>query len=152
MPNYRFSESARLDAAPQDLYAILADYHQGHASILPKPPFVDLTVEQGGIGAGTIIRVRMRVLGRVRAYRAVVTEPDPGHVLVETNENGYVTSFTVEPLSDGRHTSVTIATEMPGRAGVIGALERWLMPRLLRPVYARELKLLAAATAATRTS
>ncbi|HEX6134432.1 MAG TPA: SRPBCC family protein [Longimicrobiales bacterium] len=148
MPNYRFSESALIDAPPQNLYAILADYHRGHASILPKPPFVDLTVEQGGIGEGTIIRVRMRVLGLVQAYRAVVTEPDPGRVLVETNENGYVTSFIVEPHSDGQHTNVTIATELPARTGVPGAVERWLMPRMLRPVYQRELAQLAEVAAA----
>ena len=65
-----------------------------------------------GVGAGTVIRVDMRVLGRPQTFRAVVTEPEPGRVLVETNDNGYVTTFTVEPRAEGQHAYVTIATEM----------------------------------------
>ena len=95
MAVYRFSSSALIHASPQDLYAIIADYQQGHPQILPKPPFVSLVVEQGGKGAGTVIRVQMRVLGQTQAFRAVVTEPEPGRILVETNDNGYVTTFSV---------------------------------------------------------
>jgi hypothetical protein len=145
----RFSVSALIHAPPQRVYAIIADYHDGHAQIIPKPPFVSLVVEQGGTGTGTVIRVQIRVLGRIQTYRAVVTEPEPGRVLVETNDTGYVTSFTVEPRADGQHAFVTIATEITGRAGVTGALERWFAPRLLRPVYVKELGQLAA-VAATR--
>ena len=63
---------------------------------------------------------------------------------METNDNGYVTTFTVEPRADGQHAYVTIATPMSGRAGIVGALERWFVPRLLRPVYVKELGQLAA--------
>jgi|GEM_PF-6204818 len=63
---------------------------------------------------------------------------------METNDNGYITTFTVEPRADGRHAYVTIATQMSGRAGIVGALERWFVPRLLRPVYVKELGQLAA--------
>ena len=35
-------------------YSILADYREGHASILP-PQFTSMVVEQGGVGAGTVI-------------------------------------------------------------------------------------------------
>ena len=149
MATHRFSASALIHAPAQDLYAIIADYHHGHPQILPKPPFVSLAVEEGGIGAGTVIRVHMRVLGRLQMFRSVITEPEPGRVLVETNDNGYVTTFTVEPRADGQHAYVTIATEIPGRAGVLGALERWFVTRLLRPVYVKELAQLAA-VAATR--
>ncbi len=136
--------SALIQAPPQALYAIIADYEHGHPRILPKPPFVSLAVEQGGVGAGTIARVGMRVLGRLRMFRAVITEPEPGRVLVETNDNGYVTTFTVDPRAGGQQACVTIATEMAGRAGILGALERWLASRLLRPVYVKELRQLAA--------
>lgn len=136
------SASALIPARPQDVYAIIADYRGGHARIVPRPPFVSLDVEQGGTGAGTVIRVGMRVMGRLVSYRAVVGEPEPGRVLAETNENGYVTTFTVDPEADGRHSRVTISTET-GRGGVPGALERWLLARLLLPVYVRELELLA---------
>ena len=53
----------------------------GHPQILPKPPFVSLEVEKGGIGAGTVIRIAMRVLGRLQTFGAVITEPEPGRVL-----------------------------------------------------------------------
>ncbi len=144
MAAHQFSASALIHAPPQDLYAIIADYHHGHPQILPKPPFVSLAVEQGGTGTGTVIRVHMRVLGRIQTFRSVVTEPEPGRVLVETNDNGYVTTFTVEPRADGQHAYVTIATEITRRVGILGALERWFVPRLLRPVYVKELGLLAA--------
>lgn len=149
MATHRFSASAVIQAAPQILYDIIADYHHGHPQILPKPPFVSLVVEQGGSGAGTVIRVQMRALGQLQTFRAVITEPEPGRVLVETTDTGYVTTFTVEPHGDGKQARVTIATEMTGRTGVVGALERWFAPRLLRPVYVRELEQLAA-LAATR--
>jgi hypothetical protein len=149
MAAHQFSASALIHAPAQDLYAIIADYHQGHPQILPKPPFVSLVVEQGGIGTGTVIRVYMRVLGQLQSFCSVVTEPEPGRVLVETNDNGYITTFTVEPRADGQHAYVTIATEITGRAGVLGALERWFVTRLLRPVYVKELGQLAA-VAATR--
>ena len=58
------SASAVIHAPAADLYAIIADYERGHPRILPKPPFVSLAVEEGGIGAGTVIRVHMRVLPR----------------------------------------------------------------------------------------
>ncbi|HEX7239544.1 MAG TPA: SRPBCC family protein [Longimicrobiaceae bacterium] len=113
---------------------------------MPRPPFVSLDVEEGGTGAGTRIRVGIRLLGRPVTYRAVVGEPEPGRVLAETNDNGYVTTFTVDPEADGRHARVTISTET-GRAGMLGALEKWLLARLLLPVYVRELELLAAVAA-----
>lgn len=146
MATHRFSASALIRAQPQDVYAIIADYRQGHPLILPKPPFVSLAVEQGGMGAGTVIRVQMRVLGQVQTFRAVVTEPEPGRVLVETNDTGYVTTFTVEPRADGQHAYVTIATEIPERAGVLRALERRFVSWLLRPVYVKELEQLAVVT------
>src|SRR6266487_4964008 len=140
MATHRFSPAALINTPPQNLYAIIADYHQGHPQILPKPPFVSLAVEQGGTGTGTVIRVHMRVLGQLQTFRAVVTEPEPGRILMETNDNGYVTTFTVEPRADGQHAYATIATEITGRAGVLGALERWFVTWLLRPVYVKELR------------
>ncbi len=142
MPPFEFSASALIHAPPERVYAIIADYHDGHTRIIPRPPFVSLEVEEGGTGSGTQIRVGIRVLGKVVHYRAIVSEPEPGRVLVETNDNGYATSFTVEPRADGQHSHVTISTAMPWRAGIGGALERWLMPRLFRPMFIRELELL----------
>ena len=142
MTPFEVSASALIHAAPEHVYALVADYRDGHTRIIPRPPFVSLEVEEGGTGSGTVIRVGIRMLGKVVHYRAVVTEPEPGRVLLETNDNGYETSFTVEPRADGRQAHVTIATRMPWRRGPVGALERWLMPRLLRPMFIRELALL----------
>lgn len=139
-----FSATAVLDAPPDDVYRIIADYRDGHTRIIPRPPFETLEIEEGGFGAGTVIRVHVRVLGRAQTYRAIVTEPDPGRVLVETNDTGYVTTFFVEPLEGGRRSRVTITTEREGRSGVVGAMQHLLISRLMRPVFVRELGLLEA--------
>ncbi len=73
-----------MDAPADRVYAIIADYRNGHPHILPKQ-FRNLTVEQGGVGAGTIIRFEVRVFGQTQHFRAVVSEPEPGRVLVEEN-------------------------------------------------------------------
>jgi len=139
------SASALIPAPAPELYGILADYREGHPRILPRPPFVDLHVEKGGIGDGTVIRVGMRILGREQAFQAVVTEPEPGRVLRETNDDGYETTFTLAPRNDGQHTLVTISTvaAQGTRAGLRGFFEGWLVRWLLAPVYRKELELLA---------
>lgn len=107
--------------------------------------FSDLTVERGGVGEGTIIRFKMRVFGRTQSFRAAVTEPEPGRILVETDldSNGAVTTFKVNPGAVSGTSEVTITTELPVRSGPLGALERLLTTRFLRPLYVKELALLA---------
>jgi hypothetical protein len=132
-------------AAPAErVYRIIADYSNGHPHIVPQPPFGPIEVERGGIGAGTVIRFTMRVMGRTRQMRAEVSEPEPGRVLVESYpETGDMTSFTVEPLDDGRGCRVTITTDLKVHGGPLGFLERVFVRRYLRGVYARELRQLA---------
>lgn len=72
-----------IDAALEDAYAIMADYRNGLAGILPCE-FSDLSVKRGGVGAGTIIRFRMRVMDRTLSLGAGITEPEPGRELAET--------------------------------------------------------------------
>lgn len=136
------SASARIEAPPDRLYDLIADYRHGHPRILPRPPFVSLEVEEGGYGEGTVISVKMRVAGSTQTFRATVTEPRPGRVLVETSDTGYVTTFTVEPEPGGGAARVTIHSELTPRRGVLGAIERWTAPRMLPRVFARELELL----------
>jgi hypothetical protein len=102
-------------------------------------------VEQGGIGAGTVIRFRMRAFGQKRTLRAEITEPEPGRVLVETylDSNGAVTTFTVDPGTAPADSRVTISTELPVRSGVSGWIERKLSTLMLRPIYRKELENLA---------
>src|SRR5438045_3283999 len=96
---HTITASARMDAAPEKLYAIIADYHEGHPRILPKQ-FSGLKVEKGGVGAGTVIRFQMRAFGATRNFRGEVTEPEPGRVLVETylEPNPSVTTFRVNSV------------------------------------------------------
>jgi hypothetical protein len=140
---YTVSASSRIDAPPDRIYAIIADYHTGHPSILPKP-FQNLVIEKGGVGAGTIIRFEVHAYGTVTKCRAIVTEPQPGRVLVETNvePTESPTTFTLVPGADGG-TDVTILTEAQSRDGIAGAIERWMSKRFLKKLYQDELELLA---------
>jgi hypothetical protein len=135
--------SAIIEAPAERVYAVIADYRQHHPRILPKP-FGALVVESGGVGAGTVIRCGLRVLGRMQTFRAVVSEPEPGRVLAETIEGPprVLTTFTVDGSDSGR-SRVTIASEVLVRTGLLGALERYLNRRFLEPIYQAELKLLA---------
>ncbi len=51
--------SAVIEARPEKVYAILSDYRVSHPAILPKQYFTEVAVEQGGQGAGTIVRAHM---------------------------------------------------------------------------------------------
>jgi hypothetical protein len=142
--------SSIIAAPPGRVYAILADYREGHASILPSQ-FTSMAVEHGGLGAGTIIRFTIRLLGRRQTFRAAITEPEPGRVLVETglDENGAVTTFIVDQGSTPGQSRATITTRLKVRGGLVGRVERFFSTRLLYPVYVRELELLRARATAT---
>lgn len=136
--------SAVIPARRERVYALIANYHDGHPRIVPKQ-FSGLVVEQGGIGAGTVIRFRMSIFGRKQTFRAAVTEPEPGRVLVETDldANGAVTTFTVDQGPAPADTRVTISTELKVRSGFLGIIDKSLSTLLLRPMYLRELENLA---------
>ena len=133
-----------IQAATEKVYAIIADYHDGHARILPKPYFVSMDVEEGGYGAGTVIRFQMKLMGRLQTFRAEITEPEPGRVLVETDiDTGTTTTFTIEEHAQAQTSRVTIRTVTQVRDGLFGAVEGWLTVRLLQPIYRKELDQLA---------
>ncbi len=136
--------SAVIPARRERVYALIANYHDGHPRIVPKQ-FSGLVVEQGGIGAGTVIRFQMSVFGRRQTFRAAVTEPEPGRVLVETDldANRAVTTFTVDKGPAPADSRVTISTELKVRSGFLGIIEKSLSTLLLRPMYVRELENLA---------
>lgn len=140
MAHVHASASAFIPAPPEVVYGIIADYHHGHPRILPRPPFGELIVEEGGVGAGTRIRFTMRVAGKTSTGRGLISEPEPGRVLAETyDSSGAVTTFTVDPEGDGSR--VTIATDYD-QPGIKGAVERLLVPASFRKIYAQELALL----------
>ena len=144
-PKHVITATAVVPAQPSRVYAVIADYHNGHPHILPKE-FSGMVVEKGGIGRGTIIRFQMSRFGRKQTYRAAVSEPEPGRVLAETDldTNGAVTTFVVDPDPGSDYSRVTISTALSVRKGIAGNIERSLATRLLHPVYERELGLLAA--------
>ena len=138
------SASAIIPARRERIYSLIANYRDGHPRILPKQ-FSNLMVEQGGVGTGTVIRFQMSVFGKKQTFRAAITEPEPGHVLVETDldANGAITTFTVDPGTAPADSKVTISTELRVRSGFLGIVERALSTLLLRPIYAKELENLA---------
>ena len=139
------SESRRIPAPPAEVYAILADYTEGHPHILPSAYFRNIEVEQGGVGAGTRIRFDVTALGTVRTMRADIEEPSPGRILVERDVDGHsVTTFKVVPARDGRESDVTIMTELTTRGGIVGIVERLASKKFLERVYREELARLAA--------
>lgn len=145
MAKHSVSVSGLISASAQKVYDLIADYRNGHPRILPKPYFVSLEVEKGGYGAGTVINFQMKLMGRIQSFHSDVTEPKPGHILVETDRNtGAVTAFTVEPRSNGQEAFVTIATTTDVPNGMLGKIQGWLTTQLLRPIYLKELDQLAA--------
>jgi uncharacterized membrane protein len=143
-------EYAELAAPPEVVYGIIADYREGHPSILPPRWFTHLHVEQGGRGAGTVIRLGLKMGGKPREMRAQITEPEPGRVLVEheLGGRGIVTTFRVDPTEGGR-THVTIRTTYRA-PGIAGFIERLLAPALLKRVYREELAVLEEKAGAVR--
>lgn len=142
MATVRTDYAAVIDAPPAEVYAIFADYRNSHPKILPKPYFGDVTVEQGGQGAGTVFRTSIKVMGTTIDYHMMVTEPQPGRVLVETDaKQGTTTTFTIEPVEGGKKSRVTISTDWTPSSGVMGWLEKLATPGLMRKIYEAELKL-----------
>jgi hypothetical protein len=140
MSRLHVSAERTVPAPAEAVYALLADYRVGHPSILP-PSFSDLTVLQGGTGAGTKIRFSLKFAGRNQEIEARVEEPDPGRVLTEAyRAKSAVTSFTVDPA--GNQSRVRIETSWEPSRGLAGLIERLMAPRLFRKLYTQELDLI----------
>lgn len=138
---------AVLHARPEDVYATIADYHQGHPNIIPPGNIYDLQVEQGGYGTGTIIRFKSRLFGVEQSSHHLVSEPEPGRVLREDEIDAAQKEsnlFTVTPLEDGQKSRVEIAVMMDASLGLKGFVERILVPMGMPGVLRKELKLLEA--------
>ena len=133
--------ASRTIAAPAaEIYQIIADYRTLHPLILPKPYFLSLDVEEGGYGAGTIVNFSMRILGKTQSFRSLITEPEPGRMLLETDLNsGVATRFSVQPLNRENRTQVSIGTELNNRS----LIEGYVAKALLQRIYRQELELLA---------
>ncbi|MCL4251352.1 MAG: SRPBCC family protein [Anaerolineae bacterium] len=145
MSTIHIEASHIIDARAQDIYAVIVDYAGAHNDILPKPYFKRMTVVEGGYGAGTVAAVEMEVMGKRMDYHLIVTEPEPGRVLAETDEaRGVYTTFTLDPLDGGQRTRVTIASDMRLSRGLMGVMERLMNPSITRRIYRQELQNIAA--------
>lgn len=132
------SAERTIDAPAHEVYRYLAD-PQLHAAFLPRP-FYDVEVEEGSVGAGSVILIKIDFAGGVRELRMQVTEPEPGRTLVQrdTNSSGLVTTFTVTPR--GEQALVNITASFDGESGVPGFVERIIAPRRLHRIYNQELE------------
>lgn len=130
-------------APPEDVYRYIADMVNHHPRFLP-PAFSNFQVISGGMGAGTVTTFRLTAGGRTRDFRMTATEPEPGRRLVESDANSSsVTTFTVDAAAPGT-SKVTIRTEWQGAGGIGGFFERMFAPRVMRSIYADELRRLDA--------
>ena len=130
-----------IDAPPGAVYAVLADYTNRHPKIMPAPPFSDLEVESGGVGAGTVFHITVRTAGRRQRLHMRVAEPDPGRVLTETNlDTGVVTVFTVAPGDGEAGTRVRMSSEWETAGGLRGLADRLVTPLLMGRIFAKQLR------------
>lgn len=141
----RIQASHEIDAPPQAIYNVIADYRVGHQAILPRPAFEEMVVEEGGFGAGTVIRLRVRIFGKAYFYHQRVTEPEPGRVIQETDiDTGQLTRFFIDPLNNGQRTRVTIYSEFPAQSKAFIFLERIMHQFITKRLFNIELRQLEA--------
>ena len=133
----RIAAERCIDAPAAVVYHCLADYGEHHrpGGFLP-PAFEQLEITRGGVGAGTEYRLVMAIGGRRRAVSISVSEPVPGHKLVETG-SGIETTFTVEQTVDGAHVCFDTVIDEGGFRGI---LNRLFAARILGPLYDDELR------------
>jgi hypothetical protein len=153
MGQYQVSRTAKIGGPPALVYAAIADYRRQHPHIVPPEFFTRLEVLEGGVGAGTRTRVEMRIFGTSRVFEQVVTEPEPGRVLMESNLDGSgVSTFTVDKGDNAESAYVTIASAIVARPGIPGLLERTVLSIMLPRIYEKELARLAQCVAARRST
>ena len=101
-----------LDASPERVFDVLADYQSSRGAILPAQ-FSEYEVREGGKGAGTVVHWKLQATEkRVRDCLFTVTEPSPGQ-LVETDANSsMVVTWTVTPAGEGKAKVVVETTDV----------------------------------------
>lgn len=126
-----------IDAPAAKIYEVVANYNEHHPRIL-LPSFSDWKVEQGGIGAGTVVSFTVKTPGSSRRFRVQVAEPEPGRLLTEADTlSTMVTTFQVDPNAGGSRVHIESSWQSAGGFG--GLMERLFAPRVMRKMYADEL-------------
>ncbi|MFI7275433.1 SRPBCC family protein [Streptomyces sp. NPDC049879] len=134
----------------EDVLDALADYRGVHPRLLPER-FTDYAVEEGGDGAGTVVRLRFHATSRrVRDCLLDISEPGEGRLVEKDRNSTMVTEYTVEPASGGADKAalVTVRSTWQGAGGIGGFFERTFAPRVLGTAYDQILDNLAAHMAA----
>ena len=130
-------------APPERVWEFLRDYRDSRPKIL-TPEYRNYRVEEGGVGAGTVISYTFAAPGRSRDFHIRVEEPDDG--LLERDERStFVADWHVAPTATG--SSVTLEASWEGAGGIGGFFERLFAPMSLRRTYGKMLTKLAAALA-----
>lgn len=141
MGRARAQAERTIGAPPAAVYAVLADYTTQHPKIMPAPPFSDLEVESGGVGAGTVFHITLRMLGRRQRLHMRVGEPQPGRVLTETNlDTGVVTTFTVRSVNGDSTSKARISSEWEPKGALGGLIDRTMMPLVTRWIFGKQLR------------
>ena len=142
---YSVSERV-LDAAPEQTFAVLADYDKTRQTLQPAN-YTEYQVREGGQGAGTVVHWKVAYTEkRVRDCLFTVTEPSPGR-LVETDANSsLVITWTVTPAGEGK-SKVVVENTWTGATGVAGFFERKFAPGGVQKINDQVLERLAAAVA-----
>lgn len=130
-----------IDASPASVYAVLADYTKHHPRIMPPSLFSNLEVESGGIGAGTVFHITLRVAGKKQRLHMRVGEPEPGRVLTETNlDTGVVTTFTVGSANGDSTSKARISSEWEPKGALGGLIDRTMTPLVMKWIFGKQLR------------
>lgn len=140
MPEIYAAAERTISAPAHEVYAYIADHRQHHPHFLPDA-FSDYRVEEGGVGAGTVVAYSLKVGGKKYPARAHIAEPEPGRVISETVDSGYLTTFTVLPLGAACHVRIETRAQL---SGIRGLIERLFVPGVLRRLFTDELERLDA--------
>jgi hypothetical protein len=134
----RAAATRSIGVPPARVLEFLRDYHR-RPEILTEH-YRGYHVEQGGTGAGTVLRYTQHSPGRSRDFRLHVEESDDG--LVERDaESSFVSTWTVLPTATG--SSVMLEGAWEGAGGIGGFFEKLFAPVSLRRIYGRVLDKLA---------
>lgn len=125
--------AVQIAAAPEAVFAALADYTEIRPAVLPAN-YRDYRVDAGGNGAGTVVHwILQATEKRSRDVLADVTVS--GQTITETDRNSsMVTTYTVSPSGAG--STVETTTSWQGAGGIGGFFEKTFAPKGLGRIQA----------------